>query len=633
MRLNINQISKFLLISILLVCCLFSIFSELPADQDFTIVVLPDTQHYHRNADRQAILNQMIKWIVDNRKVYNIVYVAHVGDIVQTASSMNEWNSANTALSQLENPNTTGLAHGIPYGLTVGNHDSPTESCGNPDDPDKIDNPLFDSSRFSGMSYYGGSLDIFNHNSYNLFQASNMKFIVLNLNFFEKNDSEKDIMTWANSLMQQYSDRKAIIVSHSIINRGINATFRTEGNKLYNGTASYSGLKEHQNLLLMLCGHIHGEGRRTDIYKGNTVHTLLADYQDFPNGGDGWMRLLTFSPVNNKIHVRTYSPYKDAFREGSDSQFTLDLGDVPVELKKPVAFWQFNEVYGNIVYDKTPNNNDGIRKGAVYTKGKYGQALQFDGTNDVVDMGDRDNLEGMNQLTLSAWVYPTQISGSNRVIVAKEFVYKLDIASDGHLRFLTTTANGSWGGTILFSNTRLTANKWYHITATYDGFTKRLYINGAEDSSRSITGVLWNYSKAVTVGAYYYRYDYYRNFFKGVIDEVRIYKYALTGAEVLNSYQPLSLSFSPDFQNSYVFPVVNGGSGQYEYIWYVNNNLTYGFWEGALDIEYEIEANGFIDCNDHLNLELHVFDKVNLRYGKRYNYDYYVDDFYYCSYY
>ena len=97
------------------------------------------------------------------------------------------------------------------------------------------------------------------------------------------------------------------------------------------GSATYAALKGYPNLFLMLCGHITGEGRRADVYNGNTVYTLLADYQGRPSGGDGWLRVLEFVPGDNAIHASTYSPTLNRYETDPASQFTLsfDMGGVP----------------------------------------------------------------------------------------------------------------------------------------------------------------------------------------------------------------------------------------------------------------------------------------------------------------
>ena len=73
----------------------------------------------------------------------------------------------------------------------------------------------------------------------------------------------------------------------------------------------------------MLCGHAEAENMRMDTYKGNIVYSLLANFQDRPNGGNGWLRILQFSPENNEIRVKTYSPVLDRWEKDSNSEFTL----------------------------------------------------------------------------------------------------------------------------------------------------------------------------------------------------------------------------------------------------------------------------------------------------------------------
>ncbi len=67
-------------------------------------------------------------------------------------------------------------------------------------------------------------------------------------------------------------------------------------------------LKDNPNLFLLLCGHVHGEGRRTDVFEGRQVHSVLQDYQDASNGGNGFLRTFTFSPATNQITAEMWSP-------------------------------------------------------------------------------------------------------------------------------------------------------------------------------------------------------------------------------------------------------------------------------------------------------------------------------------
>jgi hypothetical protein len=284
--------------------------------ENFSIIVLPDTQYYSESYP--AIIDAQTQWIVNKKDELNIVHVAHVGDIVDdsepgNASHIAQWNNADTAMSLLEDPFTTSLADGIPYGISPGNHDQ--WPVGNPDGTE-LYNLYFGESRFIGRGYYGGHYGIDNDNHYSLFSASGMDFIVVYLEFDPI--ANPGVLAWADDLLKTYGNRRAIIVSHYLIEVGEGASFGSQGAAIYNA------LKDNPNLFLMLSGHKHGEGKRVDVEPHNhTIHTLLADYQERSNGGDGWLRILEFSPLDNLIRVETYSPTLNLYETDSDSRFEL----------------------------------------------------------------------------------------------------------------------------------------------------------------------------------------------------------------------------------------------------------------------------------------------------------------------
>lgn len=290
---------------------------------DFAIIALPDTQFYACGtpcSSDNGLLNAQLQWIVDNKASRNIAFVTQLGDCVEHGNDGNgisanaEWDAANAAWSLIENPATTFLTHGIPFGIAVGNHDqTPINSPRNGTDEGGTTtryNNTFGVSRFSGRSYYGGRYDFGapatypnnNDNHYELFSASGLDFIIIHLEFESSASATRTaVLAWANGLLQTYSNRRAIITSHYLIN--------PDGSFGDQGQATYDALKANPNLFLMLCGHLDQANRRTDVFSGNTVYTLLSDYQTRPNGGRGWMRRLLFSPANNTIHVETFSPW------------------------------------------------------------------------------------------------------------------------------------------------------------------------------------------------------------------------------------------------------------------------------------------------------------------------------------
>jgi hypothetical protein len=247
-------------------------------------------------------------WIAANQVSSNIVYVAHLGDIVQNGDNDPvEWQNANTAMVTLE-------AASIPYGVAVGNHDETPEG-------DTIGtilfNQFFGPQRFAKRPYYGGHFGSTNNNHYDLFSAGGLDLIVIYIEFDPSANSA--VLAWANELLQTYSKRRAIVVSHYILNGGFNASFGPQGK------AIYQALKGNPNLFLMISGHVTSitEGQRHDTFNGHTVYSLMSDYQSVTKGGDGWLRIMQFSPSTNQINVSTYSPVLKQFKTASSSQFTL----------------------------------------------------------------------------------------------------------------------------------------------------------------------------------------------------------------------------------------------------------------------------------------------------------------------
>lgn len=286
----------------------------------FTILPIPDTQFYtsHLNGATNEIFKAQTRWIRDSIKAKNIVYAIQLGDCVQNGDNGGndiEWKRADTSFKIIEDPATTLLPYGLPYGICVGNHDQ--SPGGSASGTTTFYNQYFGSSRFTGRNYYGGHYGTNNDNHYQLFTAIGLNFIAINLEY--DTNADTSVLRWADSLLKAYPNHRGIISSHWIINA--DASWGAQGQAIYNR------VKTNPNLFLMLCGHINpgGEARRTDTYNGNTVTTLLSDYQDLTSGGNGWLRIMEFNPYNysNTVSVKTYSPTLNQYQTDANSQFTF----------------------------------------------------------------------------------------------------------------------------------------------------------------------------------------------------------------------------------------------------------------------------------------------------------------------
>jgi glucose/arabinose dehydrogenase/PKD repeat protein len=204
-------------------------------------------------------------------------------------------------------------------------------------------------------------------------------------------------------------------------------------------------------------------------------------------------------------------------------------GNVEAQTAGLAAAYAMDEGAGSSLTDHSGNGNVGtLLNGPVWTTGRHGGALQFDGTDDRVRIPDANSLDLTTAATFEAWVYPTAAPSGWRTILQKEVEAYFFCASGGESRPVA-------GGTVNSSccpqavaPAALAANTWTHVAATYDGSQLRLYINGAQVASRPTTGAfavnalpLWMGGNAV-----------YGEHFRGKLDDVRVYGRALSAAEV-----------------------------------------------------------------------------------------------------
>jgi hypothetical protein len=293
-----------------------------PSDtSSFTIIHLPDTQYYTGsvNGGSPEMFRQQTSWIVNNTAGRNIVYVAHVGDITNGGDyEPIEWLESWFAMSLLEDSTTTGMPCGLPYSISVGNHDQ--APCGDPTGTTIYYNQYYGSAHFDGRPYYGGHFSTNNNNSYTLFSAGGLDFIVITMEYDPLPDI--DVLAWADVQLRAHPNRRAIVNCHDLLEYGNPAIFSSQGQ------AVYDALKANPNLFMMLCGH-NTECRRSDTYDGRTIHTLLANYQDRPNGGDGWLRIIEIVPNEGEMHFSTYSPTLGQYETDWSSEFTLSCDLLP----------------------------------------------------------------------------------------------------------------------------------------------------------------------------------------------------------------------------------------------------------------------------------------------------------------
>ncbi len=179
-----------------------------------TFVTIPDVQN-HSTTEHE--LNDVIsKWIIENIETRNIISTFSVGDITQNATST-EWKWVYGSYSMLNNL--------MPFTIALGNHDYPTlngKGAGSRDCT--IYNSLWQYEEYKDINAQWGGFGVFEEskmeNCYILFESklnndeSNdkpIKFILFALEFAPRDE----VLEWVNLILKKYSDRNAILTTHS----------------------------------------------------------------------------------------------------------------------------------------------------------------------------------------------------------------------------------------------------------------------------------------------------------------------------------------------------------------------------------------------------------------------------------
>ncbi len=303
---------------------------ELNDDDEFSIAILPDTQYYtsEKHGGKKEMFFAQTDWIAQNAAKEKIKYVIHLGDITDDGEKFpQQWVNAADAMYRLEKPQP-GYPQGIPYGMTVGNHDQ-TKSQYPLSGITAHYNKYFGAEHFKGKKWYGGHYRDNNDSHYDLFTAGGISFIIIYLEYDSYDEDIENLNKWTGAILEKYHDKKAILVSHSFIHFNKTTGTNEKGFPAFSkqGQRRFDRLKSYPNVIMTLSGHVgdNGEGYRQDGYAGNIIKSFLSDYQSRKDGGHGLMRLMTFSKSKDQISIRTFSPYTGEEETDADSKFTLPL--------------------------------------------------------------------------------------------------------------------------------------------------------------------------------------------------------------------------------------------------------------------------------------------------------------------
>ena len=279
----------------------------------------------------------------------------------------------------------------------------------------------------------------------------------------------------------------------------------------------------------------HAEGSGGGMYNNNyrtwqSIVTNCIFWGNSDSGGEDESAQITGGAVVN------YSCIQGGWTGGGG---TGNKNTNPLFVGVPVSYWKFDEGEGTTAYDSV-GNNDGILTNMDPTNwvvGKIGGALDFDGVDDFVDVGDPldDSLDfgTSTDFTISIWFETS--SANEQMIVNKRTSGTYDAGYEVYMNGGKIYAKIADGSSSVSESTTQTFNdgiNWHHLVVVYDrDDVMTIYVDGLNKASKSISGILdVNTGQAFTIGARNEAGQY--AYFNGKIDDVMIFDRALSPGEI-----------------------------------------------------------------------------------------------------
>jgi len=275
----------------------------------------------------------------------------------------------------------------------------------------------------------------------------------------------------------------------------------------------------------------------------------------------------------------------------------------------------FNEANGTKVYDSSGygNNgtfygesfNDGISySGATPTdlhtaSGKYGKALQFDGSNDYVSLGS--NKFDYSDITVCAWIKTSSPSGNNdqRIVTTGSENTVMNWTLTLNENRYACMSNSTSDHFTACTNSSVNDSSWHYVCGTTN--PEKIYLDGLLQSSTHKD--FWTFEPNSKIGTK----NSTVQFFNGTIDEVRIWYKALNSTEIQAEMQRSLPILRPEASWSFE------ETGQYANDTHIWVNGTYGSalsFDGSSDY-VSIPASESLNITDELTVSVWVYPLIN----------------------
>jgi len=205
---------------------------------------------------------------------------------------------------------------------------------------------------------------------------------------------------------------------------------------------------------------------------------------------------------------------------------------------QPVLSLNFNEGSGNVALDASGISGSAAIVGAYRADSGCGRSLIFDGSESYVSVPYSPKNHSPDQVSVSLWFFTDVFSPGTLISSYKDGGYRLGFDDGGDL-WWTVNIEGTGDVSVPVRHDGISVGQWHHVTGTYDGNTSKIYLDGVLRNQAGAPGIIhYAYDNNIIIGTDAGTNEQpdagCRRYFRGGIDEVKIYDVALTQGEVID---------------------------------------------------------------------------------------------------
>jgi len=280
-----------------------------------------------------------------------------------------------------------------------------------------------------------------------------------------------------------------------------------------------------------LAAHAQGDGDDILFASSNGTTKLSHEIEGFGNSTGKLIAWVKAPSLSGSTDTDIYMYYGNSTCGNQE--------DVPgVWDSNFKAVWHLNETTGGAeaILDSTSNNNDGTDNGnpTLGVTGQIGNAIDFNGTTDYIQVPSSSSLKLAGGPTIEAWINVDSWGDW------KNIVFKGDnSASNTDYQFALVNNGLAWDGTLAgtwrtkYFNTPQDTGTWIYVVVTHNTSTVKCYRGGSEISSQSDAGAIYESDVVLGIAAVAYSGT---SLLDGKVDEVRISDKARSAAWIKTCY-------------------------------------------------------------------------------------------------